>query len=522
MFFRSYGNVIQFSILATTVGFVGSLGIALLLALTRDQFGSVARSLLFLPGAINPTVVGLIFIFMLDPVVSPFGFLFRAVGWNATTDFVSASNSVTDFVSASNSVVIMTALRFFMSSGAWIAIFYSALEGVSQELIDSAKIDGCSPWQLAWLVRRPMIMGFVWFMIIQLVAYNLQIFAEPYVISTALGGASFIDPYWSPNMLGSFYTLQRGDLGMSAVVSLSRHVSGRFVIADCDQYFGVNLRSHQNRCFCHLDRLSVFAKERLMAKDFSYPNRPTELRHISNQWLQRWLYRTGIGPGTYVVRIIIISLLIVTFLTPMLWLVTAMTKTNAQLVDLPPFAIGSLDWVGHAWNNLLLFLNGVIVRWILNSIQYTTLGLILSLLTAIPAGFVLAVIKFRGRRVILWITLIMMLVPGDALVLPLYMEMFYLRIINTPWALVLPAASFPMGVYLSFQYFKASLPPDIIAAARVDGCSNFQLFRYIGLPLSKNIVGVLAFTNFAALWSNFFAATLLVDRRNPTGGLHPA
>lgn len=126
VFFRSYGNVIQFSnSLLLLFSFVGSLGIALLLALTRDQFGSVARSLLFLPGAINPTVVGLIFIFMLDPAVSPFGFLFRAVGWNATTDFVSASNAV----------VIMTALRFFMSSGAWIAILYSALEGVSQELI---------------------------------------------------------------------------------------------------------------------------------------------------------------------------------------------------------------------------------------------------------------------------------------------------------------------------------------------------------------------------------------------------
>ena len=248
-----------------------------------------------------------------------------------------------------------------------------------------------------------------------------------------------------------------------------------------------------------------------MAKDFSYPKRPTEPGRTSNLWLQRWLFRTGIGPGTYLVRVIIICLLIFTFLTPMLWLVTAMTKTNAQLINLPPFAVGSLDWIGHAWNNLLLYLNGVIMRWILNSAQYTTLGLILSLLTAIPAGFVLAVIRFRGRSVVLWITLIMMLVPGDALVLPLYMEMFYLRIINTPWALVLPAASFPMGVYLTFQYFKASLPPDIIAAARVDGCSNFQLFRYIGLPLSKNIVGVLAFTNFAALWSNFFAATLLVD-----------
>lgn len=251
-----------------------------------------------------------------------------------------------------------------------------------------------------------------------------------------------------------------------------------------------------------------------MSQNHSITERLTRAQGVGGTWLQRWLFRTGIGPVTYAVRILIILLIIVTFLTPMLWLVTATTKTNMELTALPPFAVGSLDRLGHAWGNLMLFLNGVVLRWVVNSFQYTVLGLTLSLLTAIPAGFVLAVIKFRGRQTLLWITLIMMLVPGDALVLPLYMEMFYLRILNTPWALFLPAASFPMGVYLTFQYFKANLPPDIIAAARVDGCSNFQLFRYIGLPLSKNIVGVLAFTNFAALWSNFFAATLLVDSTN--------
>lgn len=211
-FGHSYSNVLQFSVLATLMGFVGSVGIALLLSLTRDRLGALTRSVLFLPGSINAAVVGMIFIFMLDPLISPLGFLLRSFGWDSTTDYVSASNAV----------LVMTVIRFFMSSGAWIAIFYSALESVPIELVESARMDGCGPWQLAWQIRRPIIMGFVWFMIIQLISYNLLIFAEPYIISKALGGGSFIDPYWSPNMLGAYYTLTLGDMGMSAVVSLSQ------------------------------------------------------------------------------------------------------------------------------------------------------------------------------------------------------------------------------------------------------------------------------------------------------------
>jgi len=223
------------------------------------------------------------------------------------------------------------------------------------------------------------------------------------------------------------------------------------------------------------------------------------------------MFRTGIDPFTYAIRFIIIVILIICFFIPLAWLFIATTKTNPQLLELPPLLPGSLSYVGKAWDYLMMFFDGIVLRWILNSINYVILGLALSLFTAVPAGFALAVFPFRARKVVLWITLIMMLVPGDALVLPMYLELFYMKLINTPWALIVPAASFPMGVYLTFQYFKTNLPPDLIAAARVDGCSNLQLFRYIGLPLAKNIVGVLAFTNFAALWSGFFAATVLID-----------
>lgn len=211
-FVKSYWNVIRFAVLATASGFVGSVAIALLLSLTRDQLGTYARSVFFLPGSITGPALALMFLFMLDPTLSPFGFIFRLFGWNKLTDFVSSSNAI----------LVMALIRFYVMSGTWIAIFYAALEGVSIELIEAAKIDGCGPWQLAWHIRRPVIMGFVWFMVIQLIANNLMIFGEPYIIATALGGGSFIDPYWSPNMLGAYYTLTLANFGMSSVISITQ------------------------------------------------------------------------------------------------------------------------------------------------------------------------------------------------------------------------------------------------------------------------------------------------------------
>lgn len=227
--------------------------------------------------------------------------------------------------------------------------------------------------------------------------------------------------------------------------------------------------------------------------------------------LRRWMFLTGIDPLTWMVRLGIIGILAVFYIVPLVWLFVAPTKTNQQLNELPPLAIGSIAYVGKAWDYLMQFLSGVLTRWIFNSFYYVTLGLILSISIAVPAGFALASIPFRMRRPLLWATLLVMLVPGDALVLPMYMELFYMGLIDTPWALIVPAASFPVGVYLVFQYYKATMPADLIAAAKVDGCSDISLFWYIGLPLARNIIGTLAFVQFAGLWGGFFAAQLFID-----------
>src|SRR5262245_36096413 len=142
---------------------------------------------------------------------------------------------------------------------------------------------------------------------------------------------------------------------------------------------------------------------------------------------------------------------------PLLWLLLAPTKNDAQLIDLAPLAVGALAHIVEVWQNLLVFNDGEIVVWARNSVFYTLTSLLLSLIISVPAGYALAVARFTGRNLILWLTLITMILPGSALVLPLFLEMNLVHLIDTPAAVILPAAFFPFGMYLAFIYYSASL-----------------------------------------------------------------
>jgi len=206
----SFGNVFKFAAVMLPVSFIGALGVALILDLARERLGSVMRTVYFVPGAITLPAVALIMIFMFDPGISPFGFLLRLTG----------ATRVGEIMTNDTLVLFMVILRFFSSSGGWIAVFYGALTGISREVIEAAMIDGCNPWQMAYHIKRPLIMGYVFFMIITLSISSIQIFAEPYIMQTSLGTTSPIDPYWAPNMWSAFITVRTGDFGKSAVISL--------------------------------------------------------------------------------------------------------------------------------------------------------------------------------------------------------------------------------------------------------------------------------------------------------------
>jgi len=239
---------------------------------------------------------------------------------------------------------------------------------------------------------------------------------------------------------------------------------------------------------------------------------PASRSNLVKRWGRFWMRTVGdqgiLGFG---LRWAVLLLFAVYFFVPVLWLILATSKSAPQLLELNPLAFGSFQRISEAWQRIIEYQKGEVLHWALNSVRYAALALALSLTISIPAGYILAVARFPGRRLLLWLTLITMLLPPSALVLPMFMELNLVHLINTAWAVILPSAFFPFGTYLTYIYYASSLPPDLLDAARVDGCSETQLFRHIAVPLASPLLGLLAFINFTTNWNNFFGPYVLLN-----------
>lgn len=210
-------------------------------------------------------------------------------------------------------------------------------------------------------------------------------------------------------------------------------------------------------------------------------------------------------------RAVLLVLLALFFGIPLLWLVIAPSKLQGELVALPALAFGDLGNYVRAWDHLMGFKDGLILGWAWNSVWYTAAAMVIGLAISIPAGYALATSRFRGRRLLLWLTLVALIVPASALVLPLFLEMSQVGLVGSPWAVILPTAFFPFGVYLAYVFYATSIPRDLLAAGRVDGCSEWQLFRFVCLPISKTLIGLLAFLSFTANWNNYFLPFVMLN-----------
>ncbi|MGY0063830.1 carbohydrate ABC transporter permease [Streptomyces sp. LZ34] len=216
--------------------------------------------------------------------------------------------------------------------------------------------------------------------------------------------------------------------------------------------------------------------------------------------------------------LIILGLFLLFFVLPVIWLLLAPAKSDGQILRGDPFSFGSLDRLAHTWHNLYSFQDGAILGWLRNSALYTFGALLITLVTGIPAGYGLALTRFIGRRLLLTITLLVMLMPSAALVLPLYLELNAVHLDGTIWSVILPFSFFPFGVYLTYIYFSSNLPADLLAAARMDGCSEWQVFRLVALPLAKPVIALVGFFNFVGNWNNFFLPFVML----PDSSQYPA
>jgi multiple sugar transport system permease protein len=223
------------------------------------------------------------------------------------------------------------------------------------------------------------------------------------------------------------------------------------------------------------------------------------------------------GTGRLFAGLLLLAFLVF-FILPVIWLLLAATKTDTQLVHENPLAFGSWHALRQNWDALTSFQNGTVLLWLRNSAIYAVLALVITLALGIPAGYALAMMDFRGRGALLVITLVVMLMPATTLVVPLFLEVNAVHLVGSIWSVVLPYSFYPFGVYLTYIYFSTALPRDLLAAARIDGCTEFGAFRRIALPLAAPIVALVGFFSFVANWTNFFLPYVML----PQSSQYPA
>jgi multiple sugar transport system permease protein len=227
----------------------------------------------------------------------------------------------------------------------------------------------------------------------------------------------------------------------------------------------------------------------------------------------RRLPRPAAVPG-YLAAAVLLAAFLLFFILPVLWLLLSATKTDPQLVYRNPFSFGSWHGLRENWDALTRFQGDTILLWLRNSAIQASLALVITLLVGIPAGYALAMIEFRGRRALLILTLVVMLMPATTLVIPLFLEINAVHLIGTVWSVVLPYSFYPFGVYLTYIYFSTALPPELLDAARIDGCTEFAAFRRVALPLAAPVIALVGFFSFVANWTNYFLPYVMLPSSN--------
>ncbi len=152
---------------------------------------------------------------------------------------------------------------------------------------------------------------------------------------------------------------------------------------------------------------------------------------------------------------------------------------------------------------------GDVWRGYLNTIIYTLLTVVLSLIVTIPAGWALSRKTLPGKKFFMIYFIIPMFFGGG--LIPFYNVMSALGLINTMWAVILPAILSVWNLFMTKTFFESSIPNGLIEAATIDGAGQFRIFSSVVIPLSKAVIAVMALYYAVGQWNSYFNAMIFLQ-----------
>jgi len=202
--------------------------------------------------------------------------------------------------------------------------------------------------------------------------------------------------------------------------------------------------------------------------------------------------------------------LIYTFL-PIYYLIVASTKDDRQLFSSFGLWFASPFHLFANLENLFAFQNGVFSRWLFNTVLYAVTTSVGSALICCAAGYAFAKFAFPGRGALFGIILGSVMVPRTALVIPIFLLLSKIGLIDTPLAVILPSLVFPLGVYLARVYVEQGVPDELLDAARIDGAGELRIFLRVALPIMQPVFVTVLLLSFVVTWNNYFLPLVVLS-----------
>lgn len=195
-------------------------------------------------------------------------------------------------------------------------------------------------------------------------------------------------------------------------------------------------------------------------------------------------------------------------IAPISWMFSTSLRDPKNSFDLPP------DFLPNAfyWQNYQAVINSPDINFLgffWNSVKIATIVTVAQLLTCSMAGYAFARLRFKGRDFLFGLFLASLMVPGTVTLIPSFILIRELGLMNTHWALILPGITSAFGVFLLRQHFM-SLPQELIDAAKIDGASYLRIYLQILLPLTGPALSALGIFTFLGSWNNFVGPLLFL------------
>ena len=184
---------------------------------------------------------------------------------------------------------------------------------------------------------------------------------------------------------------------------------------------------------------------------------------------------------------------------PIYWMLATAVRPRSEVFE--P-AVRLIPGTVTAENFVAVWARYPIMTWVLNSTLIAVVAVALTVSANLLCGYVFAKFRFPGRDALFFAILGALMIPIQVILVPEFLVVSWMGLLNSPWGVILPRAAEAFGVFMVRQ-FMVSIPDDLIEAARLDGASEMRIFLRIVLPLSKPIIAVLIIFTFMWRWNDF-------------------